>query len=56
MKEYKQPVVRSEQVLEKTALACNDYAYYTRVPTACCWELYMGMGKGDGVSCAGLMS
>jgi hypothetical protein len=50
MKRYLKPVVKSENVLEKTALACSDYAYYTKSGDTC-YDEYIGLGKVT-TSCA----
>jgi hypothetical protein len=44
MKKYTKPVILSEEVLEKTALGCEDYAYYTKVGDIC-YDEYIGLGK-----------
>jgi hypothetical protein len=44
MKKYIKPVILSEEILEKTALDCSDYAYYTKM-TEVCYDEYIGSGK-----------
>ncbi len=50
MKRYLKPVVKSENVLEKTALACSDYAYYTKAGDVC-YDDCLGLGKAT-TACA----
>ncbi|MBN1233737.1 MAG: hypothetical protein JXA60_10330 [Candidatus Coatesbacteria bacterium] len=52
MKPYKKPEIISEQVLEKTALNCEEYLYYTKNYEGCREEM-LGRGKED-AGCAGL--
>ncbi len=44
MKKYIKPVILSEEILEKTALQCSDYAYYTKAGVIC-YDEYLGLGK-----------
>ena len=50
MKKYIKPVILSEEVLERTALECSDYAYYTKAGDLC-YDEYVGSGKVD-IACA----
>ena len=52
MKEYKKPIIVSEEVFEKTALACEDFAYYDKETTPC-YDDYLGTGK-ENEACAQL--
>jgi hypothetical protein len=44
MKNYTKPVILSQEVLEKAALECSDYAYYTKM-VEICYDEYIGLGK-----------
>ena len=44
MKKYIKPVILSQEVLEKAALECTDYAYYTKM-TDICYDEFIGTGK-----------
>ncbi|MBN1233959.1 MAG: hypothetical protein JXA60_11440 [Candidatus Coatesbacteria bacterium] len=50
MKRYSKPIIRSEQIFEKTALACDDYVYYAKDYEGCMDE-YLGRGK-ETTACA----
>ena len=54
MKEYIKPEIKSEQVFEKTALLCSDYAYYDKDANPC-YDEYIGLGKQT-TACAALYS
>ncbi|MBN1233960.1 MAG: hypothetical protein JXA60_11445 [Candidatus Coatesbacteria bacterium] len=52
MKKYLKPVVVSERIMERTALKCEDYLYYTKDYEGCT-EDYLGRGKEEGTgACA----
>ena len=44
MKIYTKPVILSEDILEKTTLTCDDYAYYTKAGVVC-YDDFLGRGK-----------
>ncbi|MBN1233739.1 MAG: hypothetical protein JXA60_10340 [Candidatus Coatesbacteria bacterium] len=46
MKPYKKPEIISEQVLEKVALDCEDFIFYTKYYEGC-GEECLGRGKVD---------
>jgi hypothetical protein len=52
MKKYTKPVILSQEVLEKTALECSYYAYYTNAGEVC-YDTYLGAGKNTTVCAAG---
>ncbi len=52
MKKYAKPVILSEEILEKTALSCENYAYYTKAGDVC-YDDFIGIGKATAVCAAG---
>ncbi len=52
MKKYTKPIILSQEVLEKTALECSDYAYYTKM-VEICYDDYIGLGKVTTACAAG---
>lgn len=55
MKDYTKPVIKSAPILEWTALACDDYIFYTKDYDACMEEL-VGIGKEAMTACTELRS
>lgn len=56
MKKYLKPIVITEKILERTALACDDYLYYAKDYEGC-MDDYLGRGKDEGTgACADTFS
>ena len=47
---YRKPIVKSEDLYEKSALKCSDYNYYSQMETGCTTN-YEGSGKEEAGTC-----